>query len=99
MQYNKCNINADFCRNTKHVWRIETYFNDTKLVKAWDSFQIDFTHVFEKDKTTFTCNIDDFFERKIKQLLKVNDIVPTSINGTKDNKKDILPMFTRAIKC
>ena len=40
-------INADFCRNTKHVWRIETYLNDKKLVKAWDSFQIDFTHEFE----------------------------------------------------
>ena len=54
-------INADFCRNTKHVWRIETYLNDTKLVKAWDSFQIDYTHEFEKDQTTFTYNIDHFF--------------------------------------
>ena len=54
-------INADFCRNTKHVWRIKTYLNDTKLVKALDSFQIDFTYEFEKDQTTFTCNIDHFF--------------------------------------
>ena len=51
-------INADFCRNTKHMWRIETYLNDKKLVKAWDSFHIDFPHEFEKDETTFTCNID-----------------------------------------
>ena len=35
--------------------------NDAKLAKAWDSFQIDFNHEFEKDQTAFTCNIDHFF--------------------------------------
>ena len=61
-------INADFCRNAKHVWKIETYLNYTKLVKAWDSFQIDFTHESEKDKTTLPCSIDHFFwNKKMKQ--------------------------------
>ena len=65
-------INADFCRNTKHIWRIETYLNDTKLVKAWDSFQIAFTHEFENDETTFTCCIDHFFwnEKLNKKVLE-----------------------------
>ena len=74
-------INAGFCRNTKHVWRIETYLNDTKLVKVWDSFQIDFTHEFEKDKTTFTCCIDHFFwtEKLSNKVLEAYLIIFQSI--------------------
>ena len=54
-------INADFSRNTKHVWRLETYLNDTKLNRSWDSFPIDYTHEFENDNKTHTCTIDHFF--------------------------------------
>ena len=84
-------INADFCRNTKQVWRIETYLNDTKLVKAWDSFQIDFTHEFEKDKTTFTCCIDHFFwNEKLS-----NKVLESGVLHLPDNLSDHSPIYCK----
>ena len=84
-------INADFCRNTKHVWRIETYLNDTKLVKAWDSFQIDFTHEFEKDKTIFTCSINHFFWNEILN----NKVLEAGVWHFPDNSSDHSPIYCK----
>ena len=84
-------VNADFCRNTKHVWRIGAYLNDTKLVKAWDSFQIDFTHEFENDQTTFTCNIDHFFWNANLN----NKVLEAGVLHLPDNLSDHSPIYCK----
>ena len=84
-------INEDFCRYTKHAWRIEIYLNDTKLVKAWDSFQIDFTHEFEKDQTTFTCNIDYFFWNANLN----NKVLEAGVLHLPDNLSDHGPIYCK----
>ena len=58
-------INSYFPQDSNSLTTLDPQLEELiaaiKLVKAWDSFQIDFTHEFEKDQMTFTCNIDYFF--------------------------------------
>ena len=60
-------------------------------MKAWDSFQIDFTHEFEKDKTTFTCCIDHFFwNEKLS-----NKVLEAGVLHLPDNLSDHSPIYCK----
>ena len=37
-------INTDFICKSGHVNSVKNFIDDNKLVKAWDSFHVDFTH-------------------------------------------------------
>ena len=54
-------INADFKRNTKFVDLIRDFLTTWNFQKSWDSYEVDFTHVTERDGKTFNSTIDHFF--------------------------------------
>ena len=54
-------INADFKRHTKFVDLIRDFLTKWNFQKSWDSYEVDFTHVTERDGKTFTSTIDHFF--------------------------------------
>ena len=54
-------INSHFIRNTKFVDIISEYINEKKLVKSWNKFEVDFTHVHYINENAHTSIIDHFF--------------------------------------
>ena len=54
-------INGDFIRQTKFTSIIESFINEKSLVKSWDKFAIDFTHLFDIENHSYTSILDHFF--------------------------------------
>ena len=54
-------INCDFSRRTGFVESVDRYVTELQLVKSWDRFDVDFTHVFEVEENTYVSKIDHFF--------------------------------------
>ena len=54
-------INCDFVRNTGFVQSVDRFIGELNLVKAWERFPIDYTHVHEVGGVTFASKIDHFF--------------------------------------
>ena len=51
-------MNTDYKRKNGRVMRFESFLTDNRLEDAWNKFEVDFTHEFEKDGTTYTSTID-----------------------------------------
>ena len=54
-------INCDFVRNSGHVRTVRDFISDLCMVSAWDSFENDFTAVYDREGVTYTSKIDHFF--------------------------------------
>lgn len=54
-------INADFMRKTFFTKNVDNFISQASLKKAWDLFEIDFTHVSEIRGNTTTSTLDHFF--------------------------------------
>ena len=54
-------INCDFTRNTRFVQNIQSFLSELDLIKAWDKFEVDFTHFQETNGITHVSLIDHFF--------------------------------------
>ena len=54
-------INGDFIRQTQFTSIIESFINEKSLVKSWDKFAIDFTHLFDIEDHSYTPILDHFF--------------------------------------
>ena len=54
-------INTDFVRESNQVRTVVPFLNDYKLMKSWDSFNVDFTHHQEIDNISHISTIDHFF--------------------------------------
>ena len=54
-------INADFMRKSGHVRAVNVFVEKLGLVRAWDRFEVDFTHVHEASETSSVATIDHFF--------------------------------------
>ena len=54
-------INCDFRRNNRFVHIIQSFLLEQNLVKAWEKFQIDFTHFQENNDISHVSMIDHFF--------------------------------------
>ena len=54
-------INADFLRDTVLTSNIIRFVEEKSFEKSWDKYPIDFTHVFEREKQTYTSTLDHFF--------------------------------------
>ena len=54
-------INSDFIRNTKFVDIVSEYIQEKKLLKSWNKFEVDFTHVHYINEKAYTSIIDHFF--------------------------------------
>ena len=51
-------MNTDYRRKNGRVARFDSFLTDNKLSNAWKMFDVDFTHEFEKEGTTYTSTID-----------------------------------------
>ena len=54
-------INADFKRNTKFVRIVDEFISEINVIKSWNRFDVDFTHVSVVNDVTHTSTIDHFF--------------------------------------
>ncbi len=54
-------INADFARLSTFTRFVDEFVSEKSLLKSWDSYSIDFTHVLEIDKKTYVSTLDHFF--------------------------------------
>ena len=69
-------INADFTRSTRFTTRVNEFVTENSFEDAWKKFQIDYTHVFEKDGHTYTSTLDRFFwSEKITGCVKEADVL------------------------
>ena len=82
-------INADFLRQTRFTELVESFVNEESLIKSWDNFPIDFTHIFEVDDVHHTSTIDHFFW---KEKLS-NSIVEADVLHLPDNTSDHCPIY------
>ena len=54
-------INADFLRKSMHVNIVKEFIANNNLYSVWEDFNIDFTHVFQKENgECFTSTLDHF---------------------------------------
>ena len=82
-------INADFLRQTRFTELVESFVNEESLIKSWDNFSIDFTHLFEVDDVHHTSTIDHFFW---KEKLS-NSIVEADVLHLPDNTSNHCPIY------
>ena len=53
-------MNTDKRRKNGRVSRFTRFLSDNELESAWDGFEVDYTHEFEKEDTTYTSTLDYF---------------------------------------
>ena len=54
-------VNTDFQRKNEFTATMEHFIDEINILKAWDRFNVDFTHVHEQNGNTYTSTIDHFF--------------------------------------
>ena len=54
-------MNCDFSRRTGHVVAVQNFIEEFSLEKAWDNFDVDFTHCQEVQENVVSTTIDYFF--------------------------------------
>ena len=82
-------INADFLRQTKFTKIVHQFIEDKSLVKSWDSFSIDFTHIYELNGTSYTSTIDHIFWNKNL----TNNVIEADVLHLPDNSSDHCPVY------
>ena len=80
-------INADFSRATKFVQVVRNFLEENGLIKAWEKFEVDFTHANNVDNITHVSTIDHFFWNK---GLDTN-IIPAGVLHLPGNLSDHSP--------
>ena len=82
-------INADFSRKTRFVNMILAFTAHTGMCKSWDDFPVKFTHVMEKDGTTYTSTIDHFMWNKSF----ADQVDDAGVINLPENMSDHCPIF------
>ena len=54
-------FNADFARKTKFTHMVDKCIKEKELLKSWDKFRVDYTHVTDVMGKTFISVIDHFY--------------------------------------
>ena len=82
-------INADFVRKSGHVKCVDNFVNECNFVRAWDNFQIDFTHYQETGNVTHISTVDHIFWNDA-----CNDkIVDAGVVHVPENASDHCPVY------
>ena len=82
-------INCDFRRNNGFVRIVESFLLETNLQKAWDKFDVDFTHFQEANEISHVSIIDHFFwNGSIDQ-----SILQAGVIHHPDNASDHAPIY------
>ena len=51
-------LNADFLRKSKHTRIVQHFIEELNLLKAWDKYDVNFTHYHEVNGVSFTSTLD-----------------------------------------
>ena len=82
-------INCDFLRNTNHVNKISDFISEKGLHTAWDSYEIDFTHIQENNNVVHTSTLDHFFWDQAFE----NQVIDAGVIHSFENSSDHCPVF------
>ena len=82
-------INADYTRNTHHTRTVKASREELQLVTAWNNYQVDFTHTYEREGATFVSTLDHVY--------MTEDIIQTvqdaGVIHDPDNTSDHEPIY------
>ena len=84
-------MNTDFGRSTHFVEIVTDFITETGLSKAWDSYPIDFTHIYERDEITFTSTIDHF----LGNISAKSHIIDAGVIHLPENMSDHEPIYCK----
>ena len=82
-------INCNFRKNSPHVNYVNNFIEDNSLVKSWEKYDVDFTHVHEANGQTYTSIIDHFFWSQNAE----EQIIDAGVIHHVDNKSDHEPIY------
>ena len=82
-------INADFSRATKFVQILRHFVEENDLTKAWERFEVDFTHTNDVDNITHVSTIDHFFWNKSLD----SNIIEADVLHLPGNLSDHSPIY------
>ena len=82
-------INADFSRATKFVQILRHFVEENDLTKAWERFEVDFTHTNDVDNITHVSTIDHFFWNKSLD----SNIIEAGVLHLPGNLSDHSPIY------
>ena len=83
-------INCNFLKKTMHVKNVSEFLDRNGLLKAWDTFNIDFTHTHEANGVTRTAVLDHFFW---KNTSNTNSVKDAGVIHHVNNKSDHEPVY------
>ena len=84
-------VNCDFNRHSSHVKLLDDILTKLELMRSWNRFPIDFTHITEKNGRTFTSTIDHFFWSKSVD----SSIEDAGVITLPDNMSDHCPIYCK----
>ena len=82
-------INSEFLRGTSHTRTVHDAVADLHLNKAWDRFNIDFTHCHEQLGISHTSILDHFFWSETLH----DGVIDAGVIHLPENKSDHSPIF------
>ena len=82
-------INADCVRNSGHVRETKNFINERHLTKAWDVYDVDFTHFNELNGVTNTSTIDHFFLNETA----ISSLASAGVLHLLENTSDHCPVY------
>ena len=78
-------MNTDYKRKNGRVDRLKKFLSDNDLESAWDDFEVDFTHEFEKDGVTYTSTLDYLLWNTELRRSVLNSGVLHTVTNTSDH--------------
>ena len=82
-------INADFLRASSHIRTVQGVISDLNLVRAWDRFNIDFTHCHEQLGLSYMSILDHFFWNEALE----HGVLDAGVIHHPCNKSDHSPIY------
>ena len=83
-------INADFIRKSGHVTSVDQFLDEKGMLKAFDIYDVDFTHVYnDKDDKTHISTLDHFFWNA--ELSK--PVIDAGVIHNIENSSDHCPIY------
>ena len=84
-------LNAEFCRSTTFTQYIASYIENNNFKIGWNKFPVDFTHVCEKDESSYTSTIDHFIWSENMD----DSITDSGVLHLPNNFSDHCPIFCK----
>ena len=78
-------LNCDYARKNGRVARIQRFLSSNIMETAWETYEVDYTHEFENNDTTYTSTIDHILWNQNMKSNISNCNVLHSINNTSDH--------------